>query len=121
MKNTLFKCPKCNDTFTTRHSLENHSKSDHQSFVNVKFQNGDVIEVEREEDNMFKCKCGKSFKHPNSLRRHAKGCSSKLVELEEGDRVSMDMDNNDVSESMDLYCRVVPDDCFGLPILYEIC
>ena len=76
------------------------------------------MEVKREEDNTFKCICGKSFKFPDSLRRHAKKCSSELVELEKGRREVelMNVDDSDVSEHMELDDRVVADDCIGLPI-----
>src|SRR5436190_12075861 len=111
MTNTLFTCTTCNNIFRSRSDLNYHVKRDHQSSVKVKFQNGGVTQVKRGEDNTFKCKCEKSFKLPDSLRRHAKRCNSELTEIEEdeGEKVLMDVDDCDVSESDD---RVVPADCF---------
>src|SRR5947207_841146 len=113
MTNALLKCIKCNDIFRTRHDLEYHVKHDHQSLVKVKFQNGGVTEVKRAEDNTFKCKCGKSFKLPDSLRRHAKRCNDELMEPEENEGEDVLMDDTDASESMDMDDRVIPADCFG--------
>jgi uncharacterized C2H2 Zn-finger protein len=123
MTNALLKCIKCNDIFRTRHDLEYHVKRDHQSSVKVKFQNGDVTEVKRAEDNTFKCKCGKSFKLPDSLRRHARTCRGELTDPEQIEREPelMDVDGSDASESLDLDDRVVPVDCFGAVISHEKC
>src|SRR5271169_7082329 len=123
MTNALLKCTKCNHIFRNRHDLEYHVKRDHQSSVKVKFQNGSVTEVKRAEDNTFKCKCGKGFKLPNSLHRHAKGCNGELAESEEDEeeRVLMDVDDSDASESMNIDDRIVPADCFGALIFYEKC
>ena len=80
-----------------------------------------MMEVKREQDNTFTCKCGKSFNYPDSLHKHAKGCNSKLIEPEEdrSERDLMNVDDTDASESMDLDNRVVPDDCYGSPISCE--
>lgn len=123
MTNVLLKCIKCNDIFRTRHDLEYHVKRDHQSSVKVKFQNGDETEVKRAEDNTFKCKCGKSFKLPDSLRRHARTCKDELTDSEQIERESelMDVDGSDASESLDLDDRIVPVDCFGAAISHEKC
>jgi uncharacterized C2H2 Zn-finger protein len=122
MTNALLKCTKCSDFFRSRHDLNNHVKSDHQSSVKVKFQNGGVTEVKRAEDNTFKCKCGKSFKLANSLRRHAKECNGELAESEEDEeRVLMNVDDSDASESMNIDERIVPADCFGALICHEKC
>jgi uncharacterized C2H2 Zn-finger protein len=123
MTNALLKCTKCNDIFRNRHDLNNHVKSDHQSSVKVKFQNGGVTEVKRAVDNTFKCKCGKSFKLANSLRRHAKECNDELAESaeDEEERVLMDVDDSDASESLITDARVIPADCFGALISYEKC
>src|SRR5271169_6882678 len=83
MKNALFTCAVCKDIFRNRTDLKNHVRRDHQSAVKIKFQNRGVTEVKRTEDNTFKCKCGKSFKLPNSLRRHVKKCNDELTEPEE--------------------------------------
>ena len=79
------------------------------------------MDVKREEDNTFKCKCGKGFNYPDSLCKHVKGCNSKLMEPEEdrSEGVSMNIDDNDASESMDLDCRVIRDNCFGHLISHE--
>jgi len=114
MTNTLLKCTKCNDIFRSRHDLEYHVKRDHQSSAKVKFQNGDMTEVKRAKDNTFKCKCGKSFKLPDSLRRHARTCRDELTEPEQIERVIPLFD--DASESMDFNDEVVDDisaDCYG--------
>jgi uncharacterized C2H2 Zn-finger protein len=123
MTNALLKCTKCSDIFRNRHDLNNHVKSDHQSSVKVKFQNGGVTEVKRAEDNMFKCKCGKSFKLANSLRRHGKECNGELTESaeDEEERMLMDVDDFDASESLIADARVIPADCFGELISYEKC
>src|SRR5271169_3712195 len=123
MTNALLKCTKCSDIFRNRHDLNNHVKNDHQSSVKVKFQNGGVTKVKRAEDNMFKCKCGKSFKLANSLRRHAKKCNDELSESEENEeeRILMNMDDSDASESMNIDNRIVSADCFGALIFYEKC
>jgi uncharacterized C2H2 Zn-finger protein len=121
MKNALFTCTTCKGIFRNRTDLKNHVRRDHQSAVKVKFQNGGMTEVKRAEDNMFKCKCGKTFKLPDSLRRHAKGCNAELMESEEyeGKGVGMNVDDSDASQSMDIDDRVVPADCFGLLISHE--
>ena len=123
MTNTLLKCTKCNNIFRNHHDLEYHIKHDHQSSVKVKFQNGSMTEVKRVEDNMFKCKCGKGFKLPNSLHRHVKGCNDELTELEEDERWTelMDVDDSDTSESLIMDARVIPADCFGVLICHEKC
>jgi uncharacterized C2H2 Zn-finger protein len=124
MKNTLFTCTICKDIFRNRTDLKNHVRRDHQSVVKVKFQNGGVTEVKRAEDNMFKCNCGKSFKLPDSLRRHAKGCNGELTVSEEDEEEGALMDvleDSDASESMDVDDRIIPADCFGALISYEKC
>jgi hypothetical protein len=124
MTNALLKCIKCNDIFRNRQDLEYHVKRDHQSSVKIKFQNGSVTEVKRAEDNTFKCKCGKDFKLPNSLHRHAKECKDELTEPEEDEEevILMDvLEDSDASESMNMDDRVVPVDCFGSLISYEKC
>jgi uncharacterized C2H2 Zn-finger protein len=115
MKNALFTCAVCKDIFRNRTDLKNHVRRDHQSAVKVKFQTGGMTEVKRAEDNTFKCKCGKGFKLPNSLRRHAKGCNGELPESEENEEegVLMNVDDSDASESMDIDDSVIPADCFG--------
>jgi uncharacterized C2H2 Zn-finger protein len=123
MKNALFTCAVCKDIFRNRNDLKNHVKRDHQSSVKVKFQNGGVTEVKKREDGSFKCKCGKSFRVPGSLQRHAKRCNGELAELEQDEREagSMEVDDSDASESMDVDDRVVRADCFGALISHEKC
>lgn len=123
MTNALFTCATCNDIFRTRHDLNNHVRSHHQSSVKVKFQNGDVTEVRKAEDNTFKCRCEKSFKLPDSLRRHAKECNDVLTEGEEDERETelMDVDDYDASESLHVNNRVIPADCFGAFIAPSKC
>jgi uncharacterized C2H2 Zn-finger protein len=123
MTNALFTCIICNDIFRSRYDLNNHVKRDHQSSVKVKLQNGGVTEVKKREDGTFKCKCGKSFKLPGSLQRHAKGCNGESAEPEQDEREvgSMEVDDSDASESMDVDDRVVRVDCFGALISREKC
>ena len=120
MKNTLFTCITCKNIFRNRSELNYHVKRNHQSNVKVIFQNGDVSEIERAEDGMFKCKCGKSFQYPDSLRRHAKNCNDRLAEIEEEREVeSMNVDDSDASEPIDVDDRVMPIDCIGTRISHE--
>ena len=121
MTPTLLICTTCNDTFRSRHELNYHVRHEHQSSVKIKYQNGDMTEVKRTEDNTFKCKCGKSFKHPNSIQRHAKICNEESGELEENEDeiVLMDIDDSHASESMSVEDRMIPADCFGIRISHE--
>ena len=115
MRNTLFTCTVCNDIFRTRPDLNKHVRHKHQSMVKVKFQMGRVAEVKKGADGIFKCVCGKGFKVPWSLQRHAKGCSGKLTESqkEEADIELTNGDNSDASEYVDMDSRVIPADCVG--------
>jgi uncharacterized C2H2 Zn-finger protein len=121
MTNALFTCTACNDIFRSRSDLNNHVRRDHQSSVTVKYQNGSVKEVKRAADNTFKCKCEKSFKLPDSLRRHVKGCNDESGELEEDEDeiVLMDADDSDASELMDVEDMAVPIDCVGTRVSHE--
>src|SRR5262245_57477309 len=110
MKNTLFTCDICKEIFKDHTDLKNHIRRHHQSMVKVKFPSGDVAEIKRAEDNTFKCKCGKGFKLPNSLHRHAKVCNNELIEQEEEAEL-MDMDDFDASEQMNMDNRIMPIDC----------
>jgi len=81
-----------------------------------------VTEVKRAEDNTFKCKCGKSVKLPDSLRRHARTCRGELTDPEQIEREPELMDvDSDASESLIADARVIPADCFGTLICYEKC
>jgi len=121
MKNTLFTCSICKDIFRNHSDLKNHVRRDHQSSVKIKFQNGDVVEIKRAEDNTFKCRCERRFKLPTSLHRHAKNCHNRLPEPEEDEEEGelMDVDDSDASGSLNGDSRVVLTDCFGTRISHE--
>ena len=123
MRNTLFTCVICNDIFRTRPDLNNHVRIKHQSVVKVKFQTGRVAEVKKGADGTFECTCGKRFKFPWSLQKHAKGCDDKSTEsYEEEIEVELrDISDCDASESMDVDGRIIPVDCFGALISHEKC
>jgi uncharacterized C2H2 Zn-finger protein len=123
MTNALFKCTKCSDIFRNRHDLNNHVKSNHQSSVKVKFQTGRVVEVKKGADGTFKCTCGKRFKIPWSLQKHAKGCDNESTESheEEAEVELMNISDSDASESMNVDDKTIPVDCFGALISHEKC
>ena len=82
-----------------------------------------MTEVKRAGDSTFKCKCGKSFKLADSLRRHAKRCDGELTEpdsKESGEEL-MNENDPDASEFMNVDDRNVPADCFGALISYKKC
>jgi len=60
-----------------------------------------MTEIRREDDGTFKCNCGKSFEHPQSLQRHTKGCSGQPTSI---DDVPTDenMESEDESDASDL-------------------
>jgi uncharacterized C2H2 Zn-finger protein len=125
MTNALFMCTTCNDIFRNRHDLNNHVRHEHQSSVKVKFQNGGVTEVKKAEDDTFKCKCGKSFKLPHSLRRHAKNCTDELSETEHAYETEMEISEgiSDASESSEFIEPEIDDtpiDCYGALFSREI-
>jgi uncharacterized Zn-finger protein len=120
MTNTLLTCTTCDNTFRSRHDLNYHVRRDHQTSVKIKFQTGDATEVKKGEDNRFKCKCGKKFKLPDSLRRHAKSCND---EEGNGDEEDTQTHDSDASNSLDLDEDEVdetPIDCYGALISGEI-
>jgi uncharacterized C2H2 Zn-finger protein len=121
MRNTLFTCITCDDIFRTHPDLKKHVRHKHQSVVKVKFQTGRVAEVKKGADGTFKCTCGKGFKIPWSLQKHAKECSNELTESKEDGMNAelMDVDDSDASESLIADARVIPADCFGALISYE--
>jgi uncharacterized C2H2 Zn-finger protein len=117
MTNALLTCTACNDIFRSRHDLNNHVRRDHQSSVKIKFHNGDAVEVEKGEDNTFKCKCGKKFKLPDSLRKHAKSCQGNVTRLEEAEEEAMRLSEEDSDVPEELECDEADDetpiDCYG--------
>jgi uncharacterized C2H2 Zn-finger protein len=123
MRNALFTCVICNDIFRTRPDLKKHVRRKHQSMVKVKFQTGRVAEVKKGADGTFKCICGKGFKIPWSLQKHAKKCDDESIESheEEAEVELMDINDSDASESMDVDDRIIPVDCFGALISHENC
>src|SRR5271169_4803414 len=125
MTNALLTCIKCNNIFRSHHDLDNHVKRDHQSSVKVKFQSGAVTEVKKGEDDTFKCKCGKSFKVPGSLQRHAKDCNDEAMRSHEDEEEDVQMSEgiSDASESAELNKEEFDDtpiDCFGTLISREL-
>jgi uncharacterized C2H2 Zn-finger protein len=123
MRNTLFTCAVCDDIFRTRPDLNKHVRHKHQLVVKVKFQTGRVAEVKKGADGTFKCTCGKGFKIPWSLQKHAKRCDDESTESheEEIEVELMDINDSDTSESMDMNGRIIPVDCFGALISHEKC
>jgi hypothetical protein len=88
--------------------------------VKVKFQNGNVMEIKKGIDNAFKCGCDKVFKHPLSLKKHAKECNDESTTVDNG-LIDEDVSEEDVildaSESSDLDDNLVDDipaDCVGM-------
>jgi hypothetical protein len=121
MRKSLLMCITCKTNFRDRSELNYHVKRNHQSIAKVKFLNGDTVEVKREEDNTFKCKCKKTFHHPISLQRHAKRCNGEPVEPEDDERdgVLINIDDYDASESFSSNGKVIPTDCFRILICHE--
>ena len=81
-------CTACDNIFRNRHDLNNHVRGGDQSSVQLKFNNGSVTKIKRDDDT-FKCMCGKSLKLPWSIQRHAKNCKGEMrvsEEAEGGDR-----------------------------------
>ena len=119
MTTAQLSCITCHQLFRSRGALNNHVRRDHQPSVKVQFRNGEVAEINRGNDNAFKCNCGKTFKSPMSLKRHTKECSNELAshnsDLNDGD-MSREEDDSDVSESCesnDNCVNEIPADCFG--------
>jgi uncharacterized C2H2 Zn-finger protein len=123
MTNTLLKCITCDNIFRSRYDLNNHVKRDHQSSVKVKFQSGAVTEVKKAEDDTFKCKCGKSFKLPGSLQRHAKDCNGEARSYEDEEKdVQMSEGFSDASENANYNEGMIDDspvDCFDALISHD--
>jgi len=107
---TLLSCSGCKEVFRTRSTLKNHVKHIHQSTIKVRFSNGKVREIAKLSDDGFQCDCGKVFQYPQSMHRHARRCSSLLLDenhMESNVRVNL-TDGNGVIESENL------DDCIGI-------
>jgi len=105
----------CHEIFRSRHDLNYHVRRDHQLSVKIKFQNGDTTEVIKGEDNTFKCRCGKKFKIPDSLRRHVKSCKDEEGKAYEENMQTDggDSDASDSLESNEEEADETPIDCFG--------
>ena len=122
MTNILLTYIKYNNIFRRRSDLTYHIKRHHQSSIKIKFDNGHVMKVKKREDDIFKCKCGKSFKASTSLRKHMKRCKNKSADVEQ-DEIEiklMNIDDSDASESMNLNARIIvhdPIDCFDTLIV----
>ena len=82
-----------------------------------------MIEVKKAKNDTFKCKYEKSFKLPNSLRRHARTCKNKLIDLEQIERESelIDINDSDISELLNLNDKIISVDCFDAIISHEKC
>ena len=97
----------------------NHVKRDHQSAVKITLRTGSAMEIRRGDDNTFKCNCGKPFKHPFSLRRHAKECDGELTSPDEeaiDQDISSEENYSDASESIesdDNRVSDIPSHCIG--------
>src|SRR5579871_3730605 len=103
---TLLNCNVCDELFRTRTSLNNHVRRVHQSCVNIKFGNGQFKEVHKGMDGTFLCECGRKFKHPISLRSHAKKCNGHS---------ELDYNIDDLSSSEILIDEITEElgDCIG--------
>ena len=78
----------------------------HQSSVKVQFNDGQVRDIQKEPDDVFRCVCGKEFRHPISLRRHGKMCIG-YTELNDSmeptsDTLTAESINNGVTAEEDL-------------------
>lgn len=115
---TLLYCRLCNELLRSRTLLNNHVRRVHQSTVKVRFQNGEVREIQKGRDGSFTCNCGKVFKHPISVRQHGKQCIGTELEnnceLDNGTSGSEDLMSEDSMNN-----SVVPEagelgDCIGI-------
>jgi hypothetical protein len=71
---------------------------------------------------MFECKCGESFKVPDSLQRHAKSCKDESRNSIEEDTQMCEGDS-EALETLDLNEEEVNDtltDCFGELIFLKL-
>ena len=124
MTNALFTCVTCDKIFRSRSNLTYHVKRDHQSLVNVKFENGTMTEVKKGEDGMFTCKCRKRFKLSVTLRKHANNCRGESSEQEYTHMEDVDMLEEvsgvlNMEDHDDGSISYTPVDCFGMLISHE--
>ena len=74
------------------------------------------MQITRGIDNAFKCGCGKVFRNPITIQKHAKGCNGELVSLDDtlmdGD-ISAEEDDSDAPESDHDPMDETPEDCIG--------
>lgn len=101
-----------------------HVKRDHQSSVKVKFENGSVAEVKKEEDGTFICKCEKRFNLSVTLRKHAKTCrgessESEDIHMNDIDVIEETSDASGMEDHEDRQVGVIPADCCGTRISHE--
>jgi hypothetical protein len=112
----LRQCKVCDERFRECSELKNHVRRKHQRCVTARFKDGRIRRIEREGEREFECICGKTFMLPDSVRRHAKGCSGAMARraaegeaigetVSESDRNSME---EEVNESLN-----IPFDCIG--------
>ncbi|KAJ3070532.1 hypothetical protein HDU98_006482 [Podochytrium sp. JEL0797] len=75
-----FKCyfPTCDDTFETEEKQIDHVKNFHSLQADIKFRGRNdekvTVQLERHEDGMAYCPCGKSYRGWRSLQQHANQC-----------------------------------------------
>ena len=118
MTGGLLSCTACNEIFRTRSALNNHVRSKHQLSVTVKFNNGSATEIQRGNNDAFNCGCGRSFKLPYSMQKHARLCSGESASAEDASVDEHDAESegeSDASESNDDDAgNDIPEDCFGM-------
>jgi uncharacterized C2H2 Zn-finger protein len=85
MAEMSFSCATCAEVFRDRSALKDHVKRVHQEVVKATFKDGTAINIKRDNEGMFKCKCGQRLVLPSSVRRHAKACTEIEAETIEND------------------------------------
>jgi uncharacterized C2H2 Zn-finger protein len=86
MAEMSFSCATCAEVFRDRSALKDHVKRVHQEVVKATFKDGTAINIKRDNEGMFKCKCGRRLVLPSSVRRHAKACTGIESETIENDQ-----------------------------------